>query len=175
MKSDKRRTVYHELVGSSKEFLTKSVKLNKTELTEFLEPCGINQDSVLNAMTHAVLEKSSKLLNVHDIGFGMYDFFYIDRLLGGVTTWAPLKRKQLNIFGTYTKTFNVRLKDRIIKLKEERGLVTKLFVLSRTRPNIDLPALFTITPRVYYNPTSTLCVRWYTPPHDRQICSPQSS
>ena len=33
MKSDKRRTVHHELVGSSKEFLTKSVLLYKTELT----------------------------------------------------------------------------------------------------------------------------------------------
>ena len=65
---------------------------------------------------------------------------------------CPLKRKQL---GTYTKTFNVWLKDRIIKLKEERGLMTKLLVLSRTRPNIDLPALFkehefTITPRALF-------------------------
>ena len=59
MKSDKRRTVHHELVGSSKEFLTKSVKLYKTELTEFLEPGGINQDSVFNVMTHVVLEDSS--------------------------------------------------------------------------------------------------------------------
>ena len=73
MKSDKRRTVHHELVEiSSMEFLTKSVKLNKTELTEFLEPGGINQDSVLNLMTHAVLD-SSELLSVHDIGCGMYD------------------------------------------------------------------------------------------------------
>ena len=46
MKSDKRLTVHHELVGSSKKFLTKSVKLYKTELTAYLEPGGINQDSV---------------------------------------------------------------------------------------------------------------------------------
>ena len=91
-------------------------------------------------MTQAVLEDSSELLNVHDIGSGMYDYFYNDRSLGGVSIWAPLKRKQLKIFGTYTKTFNVRLKDRMTK--EERGLITKFLVLSRTRPNIDLPALF---------------------------------
>ena len=32
---------------------------------------------------------------------------------------GPLKRKQLKILGTYTKTYNVRLKHRIIKLKEK--------------------------------------------------------
>ena len=106
-------------------------------------------------MTQAVLEDSSELLNVHDIGSGMYDYFYNARSLGGVSIWAPLKRKQLKIFGTYTKTFNVRLKDRMIKLKEERGLVTKLLVLSRTQPNIDLTALFkehefTITPQALF-------------------------
>ena len=42
---------------------------------------------------------------------------------------APLKRKQLNIFGTYTKTFNVRLKYWSIKLKEGRGLMTKLLTV----------------------------------------------
>ena len=89
MKSDKTQTVHHELFGSLMEFLTKSVKLNKTELTEFLEPGGINQDSVLNLITHAVLEDSSELLNVHDIGCGMYNSFYNDRLYMG-----PLKRKQ---------------------------------------------------------------------------------
>ena len=52
MKYDKRLTVHHELVGSSKEFLTKSVKLYKTELTEFLEPGGINQDSVVCFQRH---------------------------------------------------------------------------------------------------------------------------
>ena len=60
-------------MGSSRNFLTTSVKNYKNELLEFLEPSGINQDNVFNIMTHAVLQNSDELLNAHKIGEGMYD------------------------------------------------------------------------------------------------------
>ena len=44
---------------------------NLTQVTQ-VRLGGINQDSVLNLMTHAVLD-SYELLSVHDIGCGMYD------------------------------------------------------------------------------------------------------
>ena len=55
---------------------------------------------------------------------------------------------------------NIKLKDKVIRLKEEKNLMTKLLVISRSRPGVDVAALFkihefSVVPRSLFDATGT--------------------
>ncbi len=60
-------TVQHELLGSSKSFLSNGVTNYKAELADFLEPLGLHQGATFNVMTHRVAENDNCRFCLRDV------------------------------------------------------------------------------------------------------------
>ena len=108
-------------------------------------------------MTTSVLEREEELLDIENIGNSLYTSFLEDRKTGGVASlWDPLKKRKLMIFKTASKSINIKMKDKVVKLKEERNLMTRLLVISRTRPDINIAEMlsaheFSVVPRSLFD------------------------
>ena len=56
----------------------------------------------------------------------------------------PMKKRKLITFKTASKTITVNIYNKLVKLKEERNFTSKLLVIMRTRPDIDIAELFRV-------------------------------
>ena len=115
-------------------------------------------DSVFNVMTHSVLAKDEELLEVATIGEQMYNKFIIECKVGEQkSVWDTMTKRKLNTFKSNNKTIKVKVKNEIINLREERGLMTRLLVISRVCSDINISELFSkhefsVTPSALFNP-----------------------
>ena len=72
--------------------------------------------------------------------------------------WEVLKRRKLRTFKNQTKTMKVKIQEKVITLREECGLVTRLLILSKSRPGIiEFSELmkkhtFSVTPKSLFDP-----------------------
>ena len=58
--------------------------------------------------------------------------------MGNLSVWDPVKRKKLGTFKTTNATIEARPGYKLVKIKEERGLLQRFIVISRSRPDLDL-------------------------------------
>ena len=96
-------------------------------------------------MTGWVLENNAKRLGISDIGEAMHQQFLDERQNGkdeGV--FDPMKKRKLITFKTASKIITVNINNKLVKLKEERNFTSKLLVIMRTRPDIDIAELFRV-------------------------------
>ena len=73
-----------------------------------------------------------------------------------VSLWDPMSKRKLRIFKTMNKTIMIKTKEKVVKLREERGLMTRLLVISRTRTNLDVAELirtyeFSVVPHALFD------------------------
>ena len=63
-------------------------------------------------------------------------------LLAKKSIWDRMQKRNLKTFSSLAKKTKVKLKDKVVELKEERSLMTRFIIASRTRPEIQLPEIF---------------------------------
>ena len=81
----------------------------------------------------------------HDeVGKEMFDTFKLERLQGEKSVWDPVVKRKLPTFAEITKRVQIKINDKIMQLKEEKQLITKFVVASRTRDD-----RFTVPLRIY--------------------------
>ena len=113
---------------------------------------------VFNVMTHSVLEQDGDLLNCEEIGSSLLDKFLSRGDVGSTSSvWDPINKRNLRTFRAAAKTVQLKLKDKIVNLREERGLMMRLLVLAKTRADIKLDKMFkkhefSVTPRSLFAP-----------------------
>ena len=78
-----------------------------------------------------------------------------------VSLWATMTKRKLKIFKTMNKTITIKTKEKVVKLKEERGLMTRLLVMSRTRTDLDVAELiktyeFSVVPHALFDAVGNL-------------------
>ena len=83
----------------------------------------------------------STFLKHDEVGKEMFDTFKLERLQGEKSVWDPVVKRKLP-FAEITKRVQMKINDKIMQLKEEKQLMTKFIVASRTRDDIDLPHHF---------------------------------
>ena len=115
-------------------------------------------DSVFNVITKkGVGSKLGKsFLDCEAIGEALYSNFVDERLFGEVSVWEPLKKRKIPIFKVHVKSCNIKTKEGVVNIKEERKLMSCFIVASRTRQDIDLPYYFgeyefSVVPRSLFN------------------------
>ena len=139
----KGRVCHYQLEGTANERLQKNskklAKVFENHSTEF----GRSSD-VFNIMTKAILpvKQAEEFLNHEKIGEDMYKEFKDKRILGNASIWDKMTKRKLPTFVSANKTTKVKLKDRVLELKEERRLMTRFLMASRSREDIDLPEIF---------------------------------
>ena len=90
------------------------------------------------------------------IGEVLYNNFVDERLFGEVSIWEPLKKRKITTFKIHVKSCNIKTKEGVVNIKEERKLMSRFIVASRTRQDIDLPHYFgeyefSVVPRSLFN------------------------
>ena len=83
------------------------------------------------------------------------------KLQGDGSIWNPIKKEKLNTFSSNNKKVTVSVNKQLVQVREEKKLMTRLLVASRTRPDIDLPKYlgmyeFSVVPRSLFIIDGTL-------------------
>ena len=116
------------------------------QLRSFIDCDLTTVQTVSNVMTHYVLKPDEEILQIYNISSQLRNNFITDRKTDAepeLSVWDTLLKQKLIAFKSTSKHINVKVADRIVKLQEERGLMKKLVVISRTRPMLDVTELFT--------------------------------
>ena len=95
-------------------------------------------------------------LDCEAIGEALYNNFVDERLFGEVSVWEPLKKRKIPTFKMHVKSCNIKTKEGVVNIKEERKLMSRFIVASRTSQDIDLPYYFgeyefSVVPRSLFN------------------------
>ena len=138
--------VHHKDRASFRTFHNLNFVKYSESLKELLEIPLQDTDSVFNVMTASVLDPSKDVLNIKEVGEVMYTEFLEKRRTGtDVSVWDTMHKRKLLTFKTSARVIEMKLKsDKILTLKAERSLMTKLLVITRSRPEIDVAELFSI-------------------------------
>ena len=90
-------------------------------------------ECVFNILSKAVLssEASADILDLVEIGKNVYEQFVDNRIKGSTPLWEKMKKRNLKTFQVQSKVVWYKLNDKIVKIKEERSLITRFLVISR--------------------------------------------
>ena len=153
--------VHYEDASGFREFHSNGVRQYRAAFVDFLDTDLKNTSVVFNVMSHTVLQDDEELLKLSDIGEEMLNNFITERFDGSTTDqpvslWDPMSKRKLRIFKTMNKTITIKTKEKVVKLREERGLMTRLLVISRTRTNLDVAELirtyeFSVVPHALFD------------------------
>ena len=115
-------------------------------------------DSVFNVITKKVLDPNlvKVFLDCEAIDEVLYNNFVAERLFGEVSDWEPLKKRKIPAFKMHVKSCNIKTKEGVVNIKEERKLMSRFIVASRTGQDIDLSYYFgeykfSVVPRSLFN------------------------
>ena len=138
--------VHHEDSSSNRTFQMNNCMAYSGALKHRLGGPISELQTVFNIMTGWVLENSTELLDISNIGEKMHLQFLAERKNGEEkAVFDPMTKRKLVTFKTASKSITVKLKDnKIVKLKEERNFTTKLLVIMRTRNDIDIAEMFRV-------------------------------
>ena len=85
-------------------------------------------------------------MQIYDIGSQLRNNSIANRRTDAepkLSVWDSLPRQKLITFKSTSKQINVKVVDRTVQLQQERGLMKKLVVISRTRPELHVAEFFT--------------------------------
>ena len=96
----------------------------------------------------------------HDeIGKQMFEDFVIDCLTERkLTVWNKISKKKPRTFKSVNALSEIRIRDKLVKIKEERGLLQSFIVISRSRPELDLKEC--IVTYDWCGASIPVCLRW---------------
>ena len=137
-------TQHHELAGGKLSRMTKNAGKLTYVFREHGDPfmAPEDEDAIYNLLTKEVMtEKVSKdILERDEIGQRVFVEFAIERLTEGrLCVWDKMTKKKLKTFKTSNATIeiNAAYGGNLVKIKEERGLLQRPIVISRSRPQLD--------------------------------------
>ena len=133
-------------------------------------------DQLYNFITHACIPQKSvpQIPNIDDIGQKLYEYYVAEQINGDVSLWAPVKKKNNTMFLSGNKTQTVKIRGKLVDLKEAKDLYGRLMVLAKSNWDIDQKNAvgnyeFTLTPRALFawmDPSfhvltsQSLCTAW---------------
>lgn len=98
-------------------------------------------DELYNLLTKEVIDEkvSRDILERDKIGQQMFQQFVADRIVDGkLSVWDKMTKAKLQTFKSSNASAELRSGDKFMKVKEERGLLQRFAVISRSRPELDL-------------------------------------
>ena len=121
-------------------------------------PFDAEGDQLYNFIPYACVPQKSvpQILNIDDIGQKLYEDYVAERINGDVSLWAPVKKQNNTMFLSGNKTQTVKIRDKLVDLKETKDLYGHLMVLAKSNRDIDQNAIgdyeFTLTARALFAP-----------------------
>ena len=141
MNSDVCRKQYHEITGGKLAKVTKNAAKLKQVIVDHGHPFLSDETDLYNILTKEVIDEkiSKEILERDKIGQNMFKEFVKERTADGkVSIWSPMKRRNIGTFKNANAVSDMKAGDKLIKIKEERGLLQRFIVAARSRPDLDL-------------------------------------
>ena len=142
MDNNGKRSQHHELTGGGLSRMSQNaVKLSAVFLQHGNPFNSAEDDELYNLLTKAVMNETATndILLRDQIGQQMFKDFATERLTEGkLSVWDKMTKKKLQTYKNDNVSTEIRVGDKIVKIKEERGLLHRLIVISRSRPDVDL-------------------------------------
>ena len=168
MNSDVRRKQHHEITGGKLAWVTKNAAKLKQVIVDHWDPFLSDETDIYNILTKEVIDEkiSKEILERDKIGQNMFKEFVKERMTDGkVSIWSPMKRTNIGTFKSANAVSDVKAGDKLIKMKEERGLLQRFIVAARSRPDLDLKECigkyeFGLIPRSLFAPDGSLLLAY---------------
>ena len=140
--NNEKRTQHHELTGGK----LSRVAQNAVKLSAVFHQHGnpsesADEDEIYNLLTKSVMNETvtNDILRRDEIGQQMFEGFVTERLTEGkLSVWEKISKKKLGTYKSANASTEIRVGDKVVKIKEERGLLQRFIVISRSRPELDL-------------------------------------
>ena len=137
-----KRTQHHELTGGKLTRVTQNAVKLSAVFHEHGNPFeSSDEDEIYNLLTKAVMTETATndIIQRDEIGQQMFEGFVNERLTEGkLSVWDKMSKKKLKTFKSANAMAEIRIGDKLVKIKEERGLLQRFIVISRSRPELDL-------------------------------------
>ena len=130
-----KRTQHHKIAGGK---LSRMMKNTREHGDPFMTPD--DEDEIYNLLTKEVMTEtvSQDTLERDEIGQRKFVEFATERLTQGrLCVWDKMTKKKLKTFKTANATIEINAGGQLVKIKEERGLLQRLIVISINRPQLD--------------------------------------
>lgn len=121
---------------------------NVERLSIFLNQSGnpfLYEDGLLiNIVTKCVFPEniSNDMCQMTVRGKKAYNTFVRERIQGsGKSIWDPLEKLNLKLCKSNNKKIKLKIKDTVVELKEDVNLLSKLLIVSKSRPEFDLKSV----------------------------------
>ena len=160
--------LYHQLQGN----MGLRCALNSVRIRDIIVSyCQGNPFVVSTALKNitsgVIIPKAAAddILNYPAKGQARYEEFIETRLRpeSTVSVWDPLPQLNLKRFATWMKSKSVKVGDKIIKLKEDRKLLSKIIIVAKARPDLinrmeDIVGNYemSVIPRANFSPDGTM-------------------
>ena len=138
-----KRTQHHEITGGKLSRMMKNARKLTDVFREHGDPfmAPEDEDEIYNLLTKEVMTEtvSQDILERDEIGQRIFVEFDTERLTEGrLCVWDKITKKKLKTFRTANATIEINAGGKLVKIKEERGLLQRLIVISRSRSQLDL-------------------------------------
>lgn len=125
---------------------------------------ALSNSDLYNLVTKVVMPENIKddLCQQSEIGRNMFRSFVDDRVKSGkVNLWSTIKKRKLQTWKSNGKAIKVKVADKVLELKEDRSLFTRLMMVCKSRPGIDIKEAvgiyeFSVVPRSLFAADGTM-------------------
>ena len=136
----RKRDEHHQLTGSKKA----RIETNCTKVSHVFSEHDATfegEDSVYKIFTKKVLpsDVADHFLKAKEIGQTKYEEFVKEKHEVEGSIWDTIKKEKIATFVSNNKGFTVIINNETYQIKEERKLLNRFLVVSRKRPDLDLP------------------------------------
>ena len=130
---------HYQLRGTKNSRIYANIK----KLTSVFENFNIGfetTETLANVITNKVMpvELAQKFLQAKERGYERYLKFVSEQLNGEKSIWETIKKEKLPTFDSLNKKVTLQLNKKIVRIKEERKLMSRFIIAARTRQDIDL-------------------------------------
>ena len=166
--TDQTPDVYHQLKGN----VSLRCAINSTRIRDiivsFCQGNPFTKNTRLMHITSGAIipdKPADDILNYPEKGQLRYDTLITTRLLPGseLSIWDTLPQLKLKRFSTWMKAKRVKVGNKVIKLKEDRKLLSKILTTAKTRPDLlskmeDIVGKYemSIIPRANFSPDGAM-------------------
>jgi len=136
--NNEKRTQHHELtVGKLFRVTQNAVKLSAVFHYHGNPFESADEDEIYYLLTKSVMNETvaNDILRRDE----MFEVFVTERLTEGkLSVWDKITKKKLGTYKTINASTEIKVGDSMVKIIEERGLLQRFIVISRSRPELDL-------------------------------------
>ena len=160
-----KRLEHHEMTGRKLSRVAENAVKLCHVFQEHGDPfCSAEENELVNMLTQSVMNDAvtNDILQRDAIGQQAFEEFVNQRLTEGkLSVWGRMTKNKVKTFKSESATAEIKIGNQLIKIKEERNLLQRFIVISRSRPDLDLKVCigeyeFGVVPRSLFSADGSL-------------------